>query len=275
MGKPFTISIIGSGNVGTNLALELERVGHHIEYVWSNAAENAEALTGKLTNCTVKSDLDFRSSNADFFIIAVKDIHIPSILQSVTVPETKVILHTSGSFSLEDSKKNTDHKNIGILYPLQTFLKAQTLNMTDVPLLLEFSNKVAQEFTQTLATSLSNQVRHINSFDRARIHMAAVFTCNFVNHLFYISESILKTQNLEPTLLQPLVQKTIENIFDKGSEHSLTGPASRKDLETIEKHLTALSSNKEHKELYEVFTQQIAKRTGWNHKINNENHPLD
>ena len=46
----------------------------------------------------------------------------------------------------------------------------------------------------TLSNKISNKVYEINSSQRKKIHLAAVFACNFSNHMYAIAEEILKEE---------------------------------------------------------------------------------
>ena len=77
----------------------------------------------------------------------------------------------------------------------------------------------------------------MNTKNRKIIHLSAVFSCNFINHLFYISKNILNNEKIDFSLLKPIIFETTNKAFKYNIEENQTGPAKRKDLKTIEKHL--------------------------------------
>ena len=89
------------------------------------------------------------------------------------------------------------------------------------------------------------------------LHLAAVFACNFTNHLLGQAEKVMDMQQLPLDWLKPLVEETIKKAFDLGPGGSQTGPAVRNDEGTLQKHLEMLDSNPELKKLYDVISKDI------------------
>jgi predicted short-subunit dehydrogenase-like oxidoreductase (DUF2520 family) len=69
---------------------------------------------------------------------------------------------------------------------------------------------------------------------RASYHAGAAIASNFLVTLYRTASQLLEEAQVPPEALVPLMQRTIENDFD------LTGPISRGDWETVERHRTAL-----------------------------------
>jgi predicted short-subunit dehydrogenase-like oxidoreductase (DUF2520 family) len=88
--------------------------------------------------------------------------------------------------------------------------------------------------------------------------VAAVFVNNFVNELYHISEDILTQQQLDFSLLAPLIKETANKIEYLTPALAQTGPAKRGDKNTILKHQKLLS--KQQQEVYQLFTSSIQKR---------------
>ena len=88
------------------------------------------------------------------------------------------------------------------------------------------------------------------------MHVAAVFVCNFVNHLYQIGNEICEENNVPFEVLHPLIQETAHKITELSPREAQTGPALRNDTKTIEKHLDFLE-NPEYKNLYQLLTQSI------------------
>ena len=128
------ITLIGSGNVATHLGLSLLKRRYNIQQVFSRKIKNADLLAKKL-NSKPFSDLN-NLDNSDLIIVAVNDDAIKSVLRQLN---TENIIHTSGSVGLENF--NRKFKNFGILYPLQTFNKDVSLDLSKTPICIEASNK--------------------------------------------------------------------------------------------------------------------------------------
>ena len=62
--------------------------------------------------------------------------------------------------------------------------------------------------------------------------------------------------NLDFSLIQPLIKQTMKKISEGDPNQLLTGPAKRKDVQTIQNHLK-LIQNSDHKKIYQLISQDI------------------
>ena len=246
------IVLIGSGNVGTHLGLSLMIQGYRIKQVWSKQLINAEILAKKL-NSTSTNDLN-NIKDADLYIIAVKDDVLKSLTTELNVNN---IVHTSGSIGLEVFEKQD--RNYGVFYPLQTFKKDIISNLSETPICIESNNKLFEKKLVNIANNLTNKVVLMNSDERKQLHIAAVFSCNFVNHMFSISENILRKSGSDFKLLIPIIDETIKKIKHNQPSKVQTGPAIRKDTKIIQDHINSLS-NKDIQEIYKLISSSIMKK---------------
>jgi predicted short-subunit dehydrogenase-like oxidoreductase (DUF2520 family) len=69
---------------------------------------------------------------------------------------------------------------------------------------------------------------------RASYHAGAAIASNFLVTLYRTASQLFEDAGAPPEALVPLLERTIENGFD------LTGPISRGDWETVERHRSAL-----------------------------------
>lgn len=247
------ITIIGVGNVGTHLYNEFCKEKITVSAIWSKNIENAKKLNPEIST----SSLDFSNSKSEYFIIAVKDDKITEVVENIKLPANAIICHTSGSIGIDVFQNKFE--NCGIFYPLQTFSKDRALDFSEIPFLLEASNKETLIELTILADLISKNVQKCNSKQRRQIHLAAVFASNFVNKLLGISKEILEEKNLDFSLLQPLVKEQIKKSFDISPEKAQTGPAIRGDKKTIAKHLDMLGDQKDYQKLYKLISEIIKK----------------
>lgn len=250
------ITFIGAGNVAWHLAKALENAGHHIDFVYSPDGQSANKLVSHLYAAEAVADLDFSSSQSEIFILAVPDAVVSEIAQEIIVPEDVVLLHTSGTLPASVlGYAATPH--IGVFYPLQTFTKGKEVDFSQIPFLLEAESGKSKKYMQTLASALSKKVEWMNAQERATVHLAAVFASNFTNHLLTISRQILKESRLNTDLLQPLIAEVINKALEIGPEKAQTGPARRKDLPTMDKHMGMLEADEDLQNIYRLISQHI------------------
>jgi predicted short-subunit dehydrogenase-like oxidoreductase (DUF2520 family) len=251
----FRISIIGAGNVAWHLAQALENAGHTIKEVWSRSPENAARLVDHLYAAEVHDSLDFSLSEAEVFILSVSDAAASAVLEQLMLPPNALLVHTSGALPLEILAPAANA--YGVFYPLQTFSKGRAVNFQQVPFCLEAGDKESLKQLRKLAGSLSKQIYELNGAKRQVLHVAAVFACNFTNHLLRISEEILDEHEIEGALLHPLIAETIQKSMEIGAAGAQTGPAVREDRSVLAAHLQQLEAQPAWAELYYLLSEDI------------------
>jgi len=247
-----SVVLLGAGNVAIHLYKAFNDADDIIVNQWFN--RNLKPLQPFKNDVEITDDLS-RLKNADVYIIAVSDDAI-SQLSSQFSFENRLVVHTSGSVSLHSLDKNNRR---GVFYPLQTFTKESEVNFINIPICIEASTILDLKLLKKLGGTISEKVVKINSDERAKLHLAAVFVNNFVNHLYQKGSEILEEKSLPFELLKPLIIETVNKIDSLSPKEAQTGPAKRNDLKTIEKHLHLLK-NSTHKELYLQLTKAIQEK---------------
>src|SRR5690625_6309273 len=95
----------------------------------------------------------------------------------------------------------------GVLYPLQTFTKKKSLRYEEIPFFVEAEDKEDEDNLYNLADRISNEVHRVDSEKRLKIHMAGVWTCNFVNHLYQIGQDICDEGGVTLYVLRPFINE--------------------------------------------------------------------
>ena len=73
----------------------------------------------------------------------------------------------------------------------------------------------------------------------------------------HIAHGLLHEAGLPTTLLQPMVKAHMMLLDHHEPSEVQTGPAKRKDMETIHRHLALMQSHPEWKKIYEMITEDI------------------
>ncbi|WP_207433057.1 Rossmann-like and DUF2520 domain-containing protein [Sabulibacter ruber] len=251
------VGIVGAGNVATHLVKGLAKIGVEIPVIYSRTLASAQRLVEHAPTAIPTGATNFRElPHADIYLLAVPDQALPELVQKASFPEGAVVAHTSGAQPLALLASLTE-VTTGVFYPLQTFSKEKDLNWAQIPICVEASTPTAEEALLTLGKRLSHQVVLMKGEERRQLHVAAVFACNFTNHLWGVAQEILKKADLPVNLVAPLVQETVQKAFQFPPFTVQTGPAQRGDVNTIEAHLQLLSSEPQYQHLYQVLTQSI------------------
>lgn len=248
------VVLLGTGNVATHL-FEAFRDSENIKViqVYNHSSDSLSAFEGKANTTTSLSSL----VDADLYLLALKDDVIADIASKLSGKKA-LIAHTSGSVALNALQPCSRR---GVFYPLQTFSKSRELSQTDIPFCLEAAEKEDLEILKRLAKEISGKAFEVSSEQRKKLHLAAVFVCNFVNHLYAIGEDICNTNDLPFEILQPLIQETAAKVSHASPFLMQTGPAKRNDTSTIEAHLSLIASE-ENKEIYKLLTKAIQSQHG-------------
>ncbi len=252
------ISLIGAGNMAWQLAKVLTEKNYEIELIYSRTLENAEILCGEIKQGKPVSKLDFSNSQSDLFLLCVPDQAFDTVLNEVELPKNSILAHTSGSHSIQTLKKaKFENVDFGVFYPFQTMSKTKLVDFAKIPICLETDDEPTYQKLQQLAESLSPKVHQVDSATRKKLHLSAVFACNFTNHLLAISNQLLEEDGLEIGLLKHLVEETIEKAFSMSPKEAQTGPAIRRDKNIISTHLEMLDGKEDLQEIYRLLTKNI------------------
>jgi predicted short-subunit dehydrogenase-like oxidoreductase (DUF2520 family) len=271
------ITLIGSGNVATWIAQRLQdNLRFPITQVYSRKLEHAQMLAEPLNAQAID---DIRQLNPDnqIFIFALADKAYDEILPKLPFRLSSAFL-TSGTVSCQCLKDYADH--YGVIYPLQTFTKTQDMRTLEVPLCLEYydSQWATQEPTlpsvetnssqdptlpsvgniqmHSLARELSPKCYEVSEEQRARMHVAAVFACNFSNAMYNIAYKLLEEKGLPFEILLPVLRQTVRKVGEMTPAEAQTGPAVRRDYNVMQKQLATLSDDRL-KELYRLVSELI------------------
>jgi len=248
------IVVLGTGNVASHLIQAFEGASSvEVVQVYNRSMEGLDSLRFRGSSTTHLNEL----IDADCYIIAVPDDAVVNVSAALLF-ENRLVVHTSGSVAMNDlNAKNRK----GVFYPLQTFSKNRKVYFNEIPLCLEATNNKDLEILKTMGRTISSAVFEIDSEKRKQLHLAAVFVCNFVNHLYHIGHEITEKNELPFSILKPLIKETAFKIERDSPAAMQTGPAKRNDINTMKKHLEILDVPIQ-KELYTLLSQAITETYG-------------
>jgi predicted short-subunit dehydrogenase-like oxidoreductase (DUF2520 family) len=249
-GKIENITIIGSGNVAWHLSRALYNEGFQIVEFVGRDTEKTSAYAARVFAMPVLG-LENMSKESDLYIIAISDDALPEIVAKM--PEVEgIVVHTSGSAPLNILSR---FNHYGVFYPLQTFSEGRTVEFEEIPVLIEANTPAAEDAIMDVARELTLKTYRISTEEREKLHVAAVFVCNFVNHMFTIGHQICASHQLPFDILHPLMLETVRKATSASPASVQTGPAIRNDQKTIAKHLSQLEDDQ--KEIYQLLTRHI------------------
>lgn len=247
------IVIIGAGNVGTRLAIALQKAGCQITQIAGRREDAVKSLASDL-GCPWTLSSEEVIKRQDLYLLALPDQALDEILPRLGLSD-ELIVHTSGSLPMEVLSPYSD--NIGVFYPLQTFTRSRKIDLCEVPFMIEANRIDNEELLILLANKLSRNVKVANSEQRQAMHIGAVFASNFSNHMYDIANQLFNDYGFDFDLLAPLILETAKKAIEMGPRNAQTGPALRMDMKVIEKHLAMLRNRPEAYELYKRISENI------------------
>lgn len=252
------IVIIGTGNAATALGRKLWAAGHKVLQVYGRNPSSAKTLSSDLGAQSV-SQLENLTTQGEIYIIAVSDAAVEIIAKHLRLQE-QIVVHTAASLPLSILQETT--VNYGVFYPLQT-LKKETGILPEIPFIIDAINPNTLKKLEELSRSVSRNVFHAGDDLRKKIHLAAVLSNNFVNHIYTLTENFCKKENISFELLLPLIRETTARLNNFPPSEMQTGPAIRNDTITMKMHLQLLEEYPELNKIYRDFSDSIYQ---WNLK---------
>lgn len=251
------VVIIGSGNLAEALALAIAGSGLELLQLFARNPERGR-IVAALAGCSWSSDPEALRRDADLYLIAVSDRAVGEVASQLPIPEGAVVAHTAGSVPLEALPERFARR--AVFYPMQTFTKGRRVDFSEIPVFLETSDPGFRAELEAFARTLSRTVLWADSAQRGKVHLAAVFACNFANHMYALGEAVVRSAGLDFAVLKPLIAETAAKACDARSPRDVqTGPAVRNDTATQERHLALLDGNPTLQEIYTQISENIWK----------------
>ncbi|MDD8020581.1 MAG: DUF2520 domain-containing protein [Acidobacteriota bacterium] len=262
-----SFSIIGAGKVGVSLGLALVNRGYNLRYL-SDCQLNVARRARKIIKQGKATDDNCRAVEAAGIIfICVPDSLIATVADEISDCSLcgKYIFQTSGAVSskvlLSLARKGA---YVASLHPIQTFATSgfDPDIFRGIFFGLEGDRKAVQ-LGQFLAKKLQARVILISPENKALYHLACSLASNFLVVLLSEVKDLFQALGLKEKdcfeVIYPLLNKTLNNVKELGSEQSLTGPVLRGDINTVKEHLKVVSQKPNLEKLYRLLSLKALK----------------
>lgn len=288
---PGGISIIGTGRLGSSLALRLHSKGYTIKSLYSRNPESCERIADKVNAGICNTFPLKRSDLGDLVFLCLPDNQISRFAYDVAQqiygeqnpgennPDKRkgaggngnylhpAWIHTSGALPAEVLKPLSD-KGAGTasFHPIQTFTSGNQESAFEQCFVTLQGNAGLCADLKLLVRAIGARPLPVDRDQKSAVHLGAVFVCNFMAPLFDASQQVLTASgnNVRAReIFRPLVEQTVKGLLENPPEEVLTGPVMRGDTKTIEKHIELLACNPEALCLYRELGQaalRVAKR---------------
>ncbi|WP_425449354.1 Rossmann-like and DUF2520 domain-containing protein [Dethiothermospora halolimnae] len=265
------IGFIGAGKVGTTFGIYLKNNGFNI-YGYNSRTKESGETSAKLTDSQYYSIYDL-SHGSDIIFITTGDDEIENVIDRLAdnnlLKEGQIIAHMSGASS-SDILKRAKKKGCFVysIHPLQSFadIKKGVEDLKDTVFSIE-GDKEKIDLIEDILNRCGNKYFEITKEQKSIYHATACVVSNYLVTLMDYGLSLFKSIGIDKDdgfkALYPLIDGTIKNIYGLGTEKALTGPISRGDIKTIERHINSLKDDKEKLKLYKILgleTLQLAEK---------------
>ena len=249
------VTLIGAGNLATQLGKSLKKAGVIISQVYSRTEDSARTL-GELLEAEWLTDIKALHDEADIYIFSVKDSVLCELISEVCKGRgDKLFLHTAGSMPMSCFEGKA--LRYGVFYPMQTFSKTKDVDFELIPVFIEGNSIETEDVIRSLANKLTQRVIRLSSADRKYLHLAAVWACNFTNYCYTVASDILGEHGIPFDVMLPLINETTEKIQKISPKEAQTGPAVREDRNVMSKQLELMNGKEDLQELYKMLSKGI------------------
>jgi predicted short-subunit dehydrogenase-like oxidoreductase (DUF2520 family) len=217
--------VVGAGRVGTAVAARL-----------------SESMPTRLTG------RELEVGDADLVLLCVPDRVVHEV--TAAIPVGPWVAHTSGARTLDALDPHVRRFSV---HPLQTIVRDRGPEQLDGAwAAIAGEDEEALGAASRLADLLRLRPFELDDADRLVYHAAAVMAQGFLVALHWAAAELFEEAGAPPAALLPLMQRTMDNDFE------LTGPITRGDFETIERHLEVIREQRPELEpMYRALTDMM------------------
>ncbi len=255
------IGFIGAGKVGFTLGKyilvkkETDKTRSAMKDVaisgYFSLHQESAVKAAEFTNTCCYDSLEDLIKSSDVIMITVPDGMIKQVWKNLLAFDLrgKLICHCSGAMTSDIfsgvAEAGAFAYSIHPMYAISS--KTDSYQEMEKALFSIEGDKKYLARIKEFIISLGNECVIISSLDKVKYHGAAVMASNLVTGLFAMSGKLLMECGFSEVqtekALKPLFYGNAKAVFENGAVESLTGPIERNDIETVVKHLAALTGD--------------------------------
>jgi predicted short-subunit dehydrogenase-like oxidoreductase (DUF2520 family) len=263
-----TVSIVGGGRVGRALGRRLHELGWRVGGVTGRSISTARAAVRAIGAGQPLDAPTHQILNSRVVLIATPDGAMEEVAKNLAHLggkewSGKVALHTSGSLDPSVLQPLADlGAATGSMHPMQTFSNQNIPDLANCIFGID-GCPAALQAARKMIHQMGGVAVRLSGANKAAYHAAGSFACVYVLVLMETATRLLMTQGFKRRqamrALLPLTRQTLDNFERVGPLAAWTGPLSRGDFSTIERHVKALADFKpEYLEAYKTLSRLTA-----------------
>lgn len=256
------IGIIGAGKVGCSMGKYVVQHRISVSGYYSKTKQSAMEAA-ELTRTECFEDLTDIILASDTLWIATPDDRIREVWDCIAKYDIQdyIICHFSGSLS-SDVFSGIEKKKAHpcSIHPIYAFSDKNTSyqKLNEAYFTIEGDDYAVEHMT-ALLQKMGNHVTRIKPQRKALYHSAASLVSNHVLGVIHAGIQTMEdcgfTREEAYQALTPLILNNVQNACEKGCREALTGPIERNDVETVDRHLAALTGTA--KDIYENIGSEL------------------
>ena len=252
---PRGFTIVGTGRLGSSLALRLHGKGFLIRSLYNRSPSSCERIAG-LTGTEIFGTFPADPSNlGDLVFLCLPDDQIAAfVTQMGPVNNGPAWIHSSGAHPAEVLLPlSPDGNGIASMHPVQTFTAKNRETAFNQCYVTLQGDPVLCEDLKLVIDAIGARPLVVDRRQKLVVHLAAVYLCNYMAPLFAASQELLRENGIEVRsrdLFAPMVRQAVEGLLSHPPAEVLTGPIARGDSGTIDRHLEILQDSPQWDRLY-------------------------
>lgn len=252
------VAIVGAGNLGSALALALQRAGYAIEAVIARSRGESLKKAQKLAKQVgAVASTDLSGVRAELIWFCVPDAAIARAARSLAEKvewRGRVALHSSGALSSDElAALRSRGAAVGSVHPLMTFVRGSRPSLAGVPVALE-GDPAAVRLARRVVQDVGGHAYSIRKKDKAAYHAWGTFASPLFTALLATTEQVAVLAGVNRKAAKqrmiPIVLQTLANYAAFGAAGAFSGPIVRGDVDTVKRHLRVLRSIPAAREVY-------------------------
>ncbi len=243
------VGIVGAGAVGTALGVALARAGWPVGAVASRDAARRDRFRSLVPGARGFAEATALLDEVELIVLAVPDDVIPGLARQLRMYSGQAMVHTSGALGAEALEPAmAAGTQVGAFHPLVAFADTElaVAALHGATIAIEGDDQLT-DLLARMADALGAHAVRLAPGTKAAYHAAAVLAAGgFIALLDAIAE-LGRVAGLDEagslSIYGRLAEQTLENARALGIARALTGPMTRGDVGTLERHLATLRSD--------------------------------
>jgi predicted short-subunit dehydrogenase-like oxidoreductase (DUF2520 family) len=256
------IAIVGAGNLGSALAVSLQRAGHTIDEVIAHSGgkslRKAQRLAREVGARALVGALAMLDVDVVWFCVPDGEIaraadeldqafgRVSTRKDSKATRKGIVALHSSGAPTSDElAVLRQRGASVASVHPMMTFVRGSRPSLAGVSFAIE-GDAVAVRMARRIVKALGGEPCSIRKKDKAAYHAWGTFASPLLTALLATTEQVAAVAGVNRKAARrrmiPILKQTLANYASSGAAGAFSGPIVRGDVDTVRRHLKVLNT---------------------------------